>query len=170
MDRSQTIDPKIGLPQNRFFLRDLQASMTNRQKIAAVVGVAAIGALSAVMWPKEPIAQEVKSEKQRELEWETTMLRAKLDERGGYQRQLKQGAITCEFKPDFQQLAAYNSLTPEIIARFDCREWDLPTWFSTDIQKSDPQFIYVRLPIVEERWHWALRSSISNFGHGIPSR
>lgn len=142
--------------------------MNAAQKITVALATAGVAALFGVMLSDQLLAQSTPRDKQQELEIETMMLKAKIDARRGYERQLRQGAITCEFQSDFQKIAAYNSLTPEILARFDCREWDWPTWFQTDINKSDRRFIYVRLPLREERWHWALRSSISDYGYGVP--
>lgn len=95
-------------------------------------------------------------------------VRLALDEREKYQRQLRQGAITCKHKSGFDELAAFNSPTPELVRSLDCAVWDWPEWLPTDPMKADRQFIYARLPYHDERWHWAKRSSIANYGHGIP--
>lgn len=143
--------------------------MTKSQYVTlALVAIGGIALASMVVWPSGPSPQEIaRLKERRELE-ELLSLKYELDKRGGHRRQLRQGAVTCKYKSGFDELAAFNSPTPETIRSFECAVWDWPEWFPTDLMKTDRQFIYVRLPYHDERWHWAKRSSIANYGYGIP--
>ena len=131
--------------------------MTKEQWITlAVAGVGAVALLvAAVQPPREPTEQE----KREALNAEAAIFRAENDKRSGYQRQLRQGAITCDEKNGFLSLAAYTSITEETIKDFYCQRWRWPMLFQTDPSQADDYFIRVRLPN-EKGWQWALKSSI----------
>lgn len=143
--------------------------MTKSQYVTlALVAAGGIALASVVAWPSGPSPQEIARLKERQELGELLSLKSELDKRGGHKRQLRQGTVTCKYKSGFDELAAFNSPAPEIVSTFECRVWDWPEWLQTDPMKADRQFIYVRLPYHDERWHWAKRSSIANYGDGIP--
>ena len=135
--------------------------MTKEQSVTLfvlTVGIASL-AVAAFVSPPSP-REETEQQTAARLETEIMLLKFEADMRSGYQRQLRQNAMTCEHKSGFQSLAAFTRLTAETIKDFDCRVWDWPTYFKSDPKQADDRHIRVRLPYADERWHWALKADV----------
>ena len=128
----------------------------------AVVAVGALAITIAAAQPTAPTKDDNDRNKLKPLNAEIAAGKAVLDERGGYQRQLRQNAVTCAYKGSFQTIVALSasSLTPDALKTLECRVWDWPQEFMTDPSQEDGRFVRVKLWYPPDTWHWALQSSI----------